>query len=72
MTTTIFLIDNGRALCEHHLGVSASMTGRDISGQPIMRLSPDDVRDSIRDDKWHPACEVCGTKASTLLIVEVS
>jgi hypothetical protein len=33
-TDTIYMTDNGAALCGAHLGVSAKTTGRDLSGQP--------------------------------------
>jgi len=64
----IYLTDNGRALCTDHLGVSARMTGRDISGQPILALSPEDVRYSIEAEGWHPACESCGALASLVVV----
>ena len=35
MTATIYLVDNGAAYCEAHLGATAKATGRDISGQEI-------------------------------------
>lgn len=69
----IYLGDNGRALCGAHLGAMASTTGRDISGQPLHRLTPRDVAEM---DRWlksigHPkgssiACETCGKPASRL------
>ena len=65
---TIYLTDNGRALCGDHLGSSARYTGRDISGQPILALSPEDVRGSVADG-WHPSCEDCGKRASLLVAV---
>ena len=37
---TIYLGDNGRALCGDHLGMSAKYTGRDLSGQTIMAVTP--------------------------------
>lgn len=38
---TIYLGDNGRALCGRHLGMSARFTGRDLSGQKIMAITPE-------------------------------
>ncbi len=64
---TIYLTDNGRALCGAHLGSSARYTGRDISGQPILPLTPADVRESVADG-WHPSCETCGKRASLLYV----
>ena len=37
---TIYLADNGRAICTHCAGHSARYTGRDISGQAIMEIAP--------------------------------
>jgi hypothetical protein len=61
----IYLTDNGRALCGDHLGASARYTGRDISGQEIMEISPDMLGepgvDMIR-------CESCGRRPSRLWV----
>lgn len=65
---TIYLTDNGKALCGEHLGASARFTGRDISGQPILPMTPAIVRESIREDQWHPTCEQCGKQASLLTL----
>ena len=40
----LYLTDNGRCLCGEHLGHTAKATGRDISGQKILRLTPDMLR----------------------------
>ena len=61
--TTIFLVDNGACYCGEHLGSSARFTGCDISGQPIYRVTPDDVRECGGDVLQ---CESCGRKASAL------
>jgi hypothetical protein len=37
---TIYLGDNGRAYCGEHSGCSARYTGRDISGQSVMKVTP--------------------------------
>lgn len=63
---TIYLGDNGRAYCGEHLGVSARMTGRDISGQKIYALTPEDAQESERYGVTI-RCERCGKKASLLL-----
>lgn len=39
----IYLGDNGRAYCGEHLGMTAQTTGRDLSGQPIYEIRPEDV-----------------------------
>lgn len=59
----IYLTDNGRALCGAHLGASASCTGYDISGQPILRVTEQRARDARAESGWHVACETCGKKA---------
>lgn len=55
----IYLTDNGRALCRDHLGASARMTGRDLSGQRILALTPEDIDYCIQIEGWHPSCETC-------------
>lgn len=62
----LYLTDNGRALCGADLGSSAMHTGRDISGQKIERVTPDDVREARSLYGWDIACEQCGKQASTL------
>lgn len=62
---TIYLGDNGRAYCGDHLGCTAKHTGRDLSGQPIMAITPD-MMDEPGVDLI--ACEQpgCGRKPSRL------
>lgn len=62
----LYMMDNGRVLCGRHCGASARYTGRDISGQQVVRLTPADIRASIRDYGWEPVCERCGKAASLL------
>lgn len=62
--TAIYLCDNGAAYCGDHLGMTAKHTGRDISGQEIYRVTPDDVAYmglAVRCEK--PGC---GRRASAL------
>lgn len=40
---TIYLCDNGQAYCGEHLGYHARMTGRDISGQLISEVTPENL-----------------------------
>lgn len=61
--TTIYLGDNGRALCGQHLGISARTTGRDLSGQAIAAVTPDIAREA-QAMGWTVACEQCGRVAS--------
>lgn len=58
----IYLTDNGRSLCGDHLGMCAALTGRDISGQRIYRLTADDVAFWKKNHaRGHgPKCENCG------------
>ncbi len=42
---TLYLCDNGACYCGAHLGASASMTGRDISGQRVSRVTAKDAAD---------------------------
>jgi hypothetical protein len=63
---TIYLGDNGRALCGEHLGCSASMTGRDLSGQEIYPITPEDVRYCRESGLPEITCETCGKRPSSL------
>ncbi len=63
---TLYITDNGAVYCGKHCGTSARYTGRDISGQEVMELTPDDVREMIRTDGWEPVCERCGKKLSLI------
>ncbi len=65
--TTIYLTDNGAALCGEHLGYTARMTGHDLSGQDILPLTPEIVRAGLADGMAIPECEHCGKKASLLV-----
>jgi hypothetical protein len=38
--SSLYLGDNGMCLCGAHLGYSARSTGRDLSGQRVMQVSP--------------------------------
>ena len=59
--TGIYLTDNGAALCGEHLGATARFSGRDLSGQAIYRVTPEDVKahGTVR-------CEHCGREASRI------
>ena len=56
--TGLYLTDNGQCLCDDHLGASATMTGRDISGQPIHPVTVSDKLHAARDG-WSMSCETC-------------
>lgn len=64
MTTTttisaLYFTDNGAMLCAAHLGGSARYTGRDLSGQPIERVTADDAR-YLASLHVPACCEQCG------------
>jgi len=63
----LYLTDNGACYCGAHLGMTAKATGRDISGQPIHRVTPDDVREA-KAIGCDLTCETprCGRTASAL------
>ena len=58
----VYLGDNGMALCGAHLGMTAKCTGRDLSGQKIMRVVLAEVRAAGYAD-YTPKCERCGKVA---------
>lgn len=62
----IYLTDNGAALCGAHLGSSARHTGRDISGQAIIPVTPEVLAEAESEHGWTPACEQCGRTPSRL------
>lgn len=57
----IYLTDNGASYCGAHVGVTASMTGRDVSGQRIVRLSATDAAWWKQHNAVGnlPMCETC-------------
>jgi hypothetical protein len=57
--SALYFTDNGAVLCADHLGMSARYSGRDISGQRIVKVTPFDVRQM--DAMGVPCrCESCG------------
>jgi hypothetical protein len=60
--TMVYLTDNGAALCGQHLGMTARFTGRDISGQPILPLTPEILLAEFGGTGVEPACETCGRR----------
>lgn len=63
----IYLCDNGAAYCGDHLGTSARLTGYDISGQRIMRVTPEGAMTVLLQDGCLIKCETCG-KTTSLLV----
>ena len=57
----IYLTDNGASRCGSHLGVTAQFSGRDISGQRILRLCATDAAwwQQHNDAGNLPMCETC-------------
>lgn len=52
---TLYLCDNGRCVCGDHLGTTAKMTGRDLSGQRVYAIRPTDHKIGTTPFK----CETC-------------
>lgn len=52
----LYIGDNGRCFCGEHAGCSARYSGRDISGQLVMGLTPKQAKDNDL------SCERCGHK----------
>lgn len=61
----VYLTDNGAAYCGEHLGMTAKMTGRDLSGQAIMPVTPEVAAEAV-EMGYEVTCEQCGKKASRL------
>lgn len=57
----IYLTDNGASYCGSHLGHTAKVTGRDISGQRVVRLSAADAAWMQQHNQAGnlPICETC-------------
>jgi len=73
-TKTLYLGDNGRLTCADPrcagATAHASRMTRDLSGQRMLRLSPEMVRELMRDlapSGLPVACETCGAEASLLV-----
>jgi hypothetical protein len=62
---TVYLTDNGAAYCGAHLGATAKATGHDISGQPILQVTPAIAAECEYTYGYVPQCELCGRKAVT-------
>lgn len=66
----VYLTDNGAAYCGAHLGITAKMTGRDLSGQAIQPVTPE-VLSEAEAMGWEVSCERCGRRASRLHVAGV-
>lgn len=64
----LYLGDNGRMTCADPgcAGATAAASGmrRDLSGQPMQRLGPADIKWLTDDCGAHPTCETCGAPAA--------
>lgn len=56
----IFIGDNGMVLCGEHLGMTARLTGHDLSGQKLHKLTKREATRELTEFKWHICCESCG------------
>lgn len=64
----IYITDNGAVYCGKHLGATAQLTGRDISGQTILPITPAIAQSEFKNYRFEFACENCGVKASLIHI----
>lgn len=62
----VYLTDNGAVYCGRHLGHTAQTTGRDISGQPIMEVTPE-IAKAATADGFPIQCEKCGRMAVAVI-----
>lgn len=56
----LYLCDNGAVNCGAHLGFTASVTGRDLSGSPVDKLDASDDAFTFKSYGRHLKCQVCG------------
>lgn len=55
----LYIGDNGRAFCGEHAGTAALYTGRDLSGQPVMKVTEQDQKHAERTAGFRVRCEEC-------------
>ena len=57
----LYFGDNGRVLCGRldHAGMTPHFTGRDLSGQPVQRVTERDRREWFRELGREIECETC-------------
>lgn len=55
----LYLGDNGRCFCAAHAGHTAQMTGRDLSGQRVHKISESDQAYARQQFGRALACESC-------------
>jgi len=54
----LYLGDGGACFCGRHAGITARTTGRDLSGQPVYRLTPRDAAEALAEG-IPLRCELC-------------
>ena len=69
--SALYLGDNGRCSCGAHSGTQATYTGRDLSGQPVMEITPDVLRE-FRAMGHEPRCEQPGCEVRASLLHRVA
>ena len=60
----LYFTDNGRIVCGTHAGASAKYTGRDISGQKVLRVTKAAAARWLSDVGEPIQCEDCGRTIS--------
>lgn len=60
--SALYLCDNGACYCGEHAGTSARYTGRDLSGQPVERITETAQRWMEREHGRRFKCEVCSAR----------
>lgn len=68
----LYLGDNGRAFCGALVcaGASSYYTGRDLSGQVVYMMTPEDVQAFARETGKVPRCEGCGKHGTRIAGVD--
>lgn len=61
----LWITDNGALLCGRHLGMSAAFSGRDISGQKVVRATANDLHDLEVMIGHAVGCETCAAIAKS-------
>lgn len=59
--TALYIGDNGALRCGQHLGHTARLTGRDLSGAEVLEVTPEVA--ALDDSGLEFACEICGHRA---------
>ena len=66
----LYLGDNGRCFCGRHAGCSALYSGRDLSGQKVLRITPA-MCARMGEDPTLIRCETCACDARRAIAGEV-